>query len=86
MMADVYQQTRDAEAREKRAQAKAARGNSRFIRSLWAFVWREYLYDATRDRFGSVYRVTGWRSALVDNPERQHMTTMPRWMAWRDKL
>lgn len=86
MMADVYQQVRDNEAREQRAQAKAARGSNRFIRSLWAFVWREYLYDATRDRFGSVYRVTGWRSAFVDNPERQHMTTMPRWMTWRDKL
>ncbi len=85
-MVDVYTQVREEEAREKRAFKRSQKGSSLFLRALWAFVWRSYLYDATADRFGSVYRVTGWRSAYVDRPSREHLFILPKWAFWDPKL
>ncbi len=77
-MANVYQEP---------SKPRPKWGRARFVRALWAFVWREYLYDDSSDRFNSVYRVIGWRTALVDyhGGSRSLVVPMPKWMWWEHR-
>lgn len=62
--------------------------SSLFVRSLWAFVWHRYLHDGPlQDCFDSVYRVKGWRTAIIESASggRITVTCCPRWIWWEEE-
>ncbi len=47
-------------------------GKMKMIVKIFSFIYRKRLYNGRC--FGKVYRVTGWRGALIDYPSGRYRT------------